>query len=108
MKNHDRRIIAPVITLPEFRKKTERTEDNEMKKQQLSIDCYRKLRRSCVVSSCIFSDLETREIKGIHQLYIPYLFSYLSDDIKDINEELEAKGLFDEWLRQERDNLDNE
>lgn len=71
-----------------------------MKKQHLSIDCYRKLCRSSTLSSLFFLDMHKRGVNGINQLYIPYLFSYLADDLSDINDELKEKGLFDEWLKQ--------
>lgn len=106
MKTKSMSETAQVIALSESKKSTVFIKGNNMEKQHLSIDCYRKLHRSGVLSSFIFTDLAKRDLNGSHQLYVPYLFSYLADDISDINEELKAKGLFDEWLRQERDNID--
>lgn len=75
-------------------------------KKHISIESFQKLNRSKSVARFLSLDLFNQELNGMHQLYVPYLFSYLADDISDINEELKAKGLFDEWLRQERDNID--
>ncbi|MDI8841736.1 hypothetical protein MJI69_30690, partial [Salmonella enterica subsp. enterica serovar Anatum] len=34
-----------------------------------------------------------RELSGLHQLYIPHIFSYLNEDIEFVLNELKAKGL---------------
>lgn len=73
----------------------------------LSIEGYHKLNRSSAVANAIHSDLFSRPLNGVHQLYIPHLFSYIRDDISDVLEELKGKGLCDKWLGQERVKLKN-
>lgn len=63
-------------------------------KTDLSIDCYRKLARAQWVAQSLFLDLQSRPLNGQHQAYIPYLLSYLADDLSDISGELNAAGLF--------------
>jgi hypothetical protein len=66
----------------------------------LSIEAYHKLNRASAVSQFVGSDLQQREMSGLHQLYIPQIFSYLHDDISFVLEELKAKGLCQEFMAQ--------
>lgn len=76
-----------------------------MNKPQISIECYHKLNRAKSIADYLHSDLLHRPINGMHQLYIPHIFSYIHDDMEFVLDELKVKGLCDEWLRQERNNL---
>lgn len=71
----------------------------------LSIEGYHKLNRSSAVASAMRLDLLSRPLDGMHQLYIPHLFSYIHEDVRDVLEELKEKGLCDKWLGQERAKL---
>ncbi|EAT1307761.1 Derepression protein [Salmonella enterica] len=71
-----------------------------MNKPQISIESYQKLNRSSAVAGFISSDLNHRPLNGMHQLYIPFLFSYIHEDIASVLEELKEKGLCDDWLNQ--------
>lgn len=66
----------------------------------LSIEAYHKLNRASAVSQFVGGDLQRREINGLHQLYIPQIFSYLHEDISFVLEELKAKGLCQDFLTQ--------
>lgn len=66
----------------------------------LSIEAYHKLNRASAVSQLVGGDLQRREMNGLHQLYIPQIFSYLHEDISFVLEELKAKGLCQEFLSQ--------
>ena len=66
----------------------------------LSIEAYHKLNRASTVSQFVGGDLQRREMSGLHQLYIPQIFSYLHEDISFVLEELKAKGLCQEFLSQ--------
>ena len=66
----------------------------------LSIEAYHKLNRASAVSQFVGGDLQRREMNGLHQLYIPQIFSYLHEDISFVLEELKAKGLCQEFLSQ--------
>ncbi len=46
-----------------------------------SIEAYHKLNRASAVSQFVGGDLIHRELSGLHQLYIPHIFSYLNEDI---------------------------
>jgi hypothetical protein len=66
----------------------------------LSIEAYHKLNRASAVSQFVGGDLQLREMSGLHQLYIPQIFSYLHEDISFVLEELKAKGLCQEFMTQ--------
>lgn len=51
-------------------------------------------------------DLIHRELSGLHQLYIPHIFSYLNEDIDFVLNELKAKGLCRDFLAQQKDRGD--
>ncbi|EON1536231.1 Derepression protein, partial [Escherichia coli] len=46
--------------------------------EHLSIEAYHKLNRASAVSRFVGGDLIHRELSGLHQLYIPHIFSYLN------------------------------
>jgi hypothetical protein len=50
-------------------------------REHLSIEAYHKLNRASAVSQFVGGDLIHRELSGLHQLYIPHIFSYLNEDI---------------------------
>lgn len=64
---------------------------------QLSYDCRRKIYRAQVVAmhAYIYSLGENPEDIP---LYMPYIFSYIHDDIEAIDNELISLGLFDEVM----------
>lgn len=64
---------------------------------QLSYDCRRKIYRAQVVAmhAYIYSLGENPEDIP---LYMPYIFSYIHDDIEAIDNELISLGLFDEAM----------
>ncbi|EMV50924.1 putative derepression protein [Escherichia coli 3-105-05_S4_C1] len=39
-----------------------------------------------------------RELNGLHQLYLPQIFSYIHEDVSYVLEELKAKGLCRDFL----------
>ncbi|MDZ7159514.1 Derepression protein, partial [Escherichia coli] len=49
-------------------------------REHLSIEAYHKLNRASAVSQFVGGDLIHRELSGLHQLYIPHIFSYLNED----------------------------
>lgn len=75
--------------------------------QHLSSESYQKLNRARNVA--FHMHLLIRHLDGnvAPLLRIPDIFSYIAGDISDISEELKAKGLFDPWLQQEHDEIDN-
>ncbi|STF88234.1 prophage derepression protein [Escherichia coli] len=58
------------------------------------------------VSQFVGGDLIHRELSGLHQLYIPHIFSYLNEDIDFVLNELKAKGLCRDFLAQQKDRGD--
>ncbi|HBB6657619.1 TPA: hypothetical protein G8Z02_004376 [Salmonella enterica] len=63
---------------------------------QLSYDCRRKINRAKQLTKWM-------HINGLHssvntEVGITYALSYIADDIKDIDNELKALGLFDESM----------
>lgn len=66
----------------------------------LSTEAFHKLNRANAVSQFVGGDLQHREMNGLHQLYIPQIFSYLHEDISFVLAELKAKGLCQEFLAQ--------
>ncbi|HGX0262289.1 TPA: Derepression protein [Escherichia coli] len=81
-------------------------------REHLSIEAYHKLNRASAVSQFVGGDLIHRELSGLHQLYIPHIFSYLNEDIDFVLNELKAKGLCRDFLAQhayfhERRSLNN-
>lgn len=66
---------------------------------QLSYDCRRRLGRAKLLSFHLYIDtLESNR----PQLYIPYIFSYIHDDIEAIDSELISLGLLDEAMGKKR------
>ncbi|WP_238744347.1 Derepression protein [Escherichia coli] len=63
-------------------------------REHLSIEAYHKLNRASAVSQFVGGDLIHRELSGLHQLYIPHIFSYLNEDIDFVLNELKAKGAY--------------
>lgn len=72
-------------------------------REHLSIEAYHKLNRASAVSQFVGGDLIHRELSGLHQLYIPHIFSYLNEDIDFVLNELKAKGLCRDFLAQQKD-----
>lgn len=66
---------------------------------QLSHDCRRRLGRAKILSFHLY--IETLD-GSRHLPYIPYIFSCIHDDIKDVDNELIALGLFDEAMGKKR------
>ncbi|EMV4052886.1 TPA: Derepression protein [Escherichia coli] len=75
-------------------------------REHLSIEAYHKLNRASAVSQFVGGDLIHRELSGLHQLYIPHIFSYLNEDIDFVLNELKAKGLCRDFLAQQKDRGD--
>ena len=75
-------------------------------REHLSIEAYHKLNRASAVSQFVGGDLIHRELSGLHQLYIPHIFSYLNEDIDFVLNELKAKGLCRDFLAQQKDRED--
>ncbi|WP_275257424.1 Derepression protein [Citrobacter koseri] len=70
-------------------------------KEHLSLEAYHKLNRASAVSQFVGGDLLHRELNGLHQLYLPQIFSYLHEDISYVLEELKGKGLCRDFLTQQ-------
>ncbi|TKV12113.1 Derepression protein [Citrobacter sp. TBCS-14] len=79
-----------------------------MNKSQISIECYHKLNRSSAVAQYFHLNLHRQELNGMHQLYIPHIFSYIHEDIAAVLKELKDKGLCDDWLNQRDKHSDKE
>ncbi|MBG6247331.1 MULTISPECIES: hypothetical protein [Symbiopectobacterium] len=62
--------------------------------ESMSLDCYRKLHRARETARWLFLDLHTRPPNGLNQYYLPFVFSWLADDLNAIHQELSARGLF--------------
>ncbi|BAE74283.1 putative phage replication protein [Sodalis glossinidius str. 'morsitans'] len=62
--------------------------------ENLSLDCYRKLQRARETARYLFLDLRTRTPDELLQYYLPFIFSWLADDLNAIHHELTARGLF--------------
>ncbi|BDR00197.1 Derepression protein [Escherichia coli] len=75
-------------------------------REHLSIEAYHKLNRASAVSRFVGGDLIHRELSGLHQIYIPHIFSYLNEDIDFVLNELKAKGLCRDFLAQQQDRGD--
>ncbi|EMG7889500.1 hypothetical protein V5L74_003272 [Enterobacter hormaechei] len=96
-----------VIDLSELSHYGKMKEANNMKCKCISIDGYRKIHRAQNVSFNMHLLIRRQEVDAMPLLWIPDVFSYIADDIRDISEELKARGLYDEWLRKERNNSEN-
>lgn len=75
-----------------------RRDDLNPMKEHLSIEAYHKLNRASAVSQFVGGDLLRRELNGLHQLYLPQIFSYIHEDVSYVLEELKAKGLCRDFL----------
>jgi len=69
--------------------------------EHLSLEAFHKLNRASAVSQFVGGDLLRRELNGLHQLYLPQIFSYLHEDISYVLEELKDKGLCRDFLAQQ-------
>ncbi|NDJ56701.1 Derepression protein [Enterobacteriaceae bacterium 4M9] len=78
-----------------------RRDDLNSLREHLSTEAYHKLNRASAVSQFVGADLLRRELNGLHQLYLPQIFSYLHDDISFVLEELKDKGLCRDFLTQQ-------
>ena len=83
-----------------------RRDDLNPMKEHLSIEAYHKLNRASAVSQFVGGDLLRRELNGLHQLYLPQIFSYIHEDVSYVLEELKAKGLCRDFLAQQKDRGD--
>ena len=83
-----------------------RCDDTGTFREHLSIEAYHKLIRASAVTHFVGLDLKQRELSGLHQLYIPHIFSYLNEDIDFVLNELKAKGLCRDFLAQQKDRGD--
>ncbi|EKO9196390.1 ash family protein [Salmonella enterica] len=68
---------------------------------QLSYDCRRKLHRAQMVVFHLYV-LNMDGDEKTMQLHIPYVLSYIHDDIKAVNKELISLGLFDKAMGKKR------
>ncbi|EIL6411694.1 ash family protein [Salmonella enterica] len=68
---------------------------------QLSYDCRRKLHRAQMVVLHLYV-LNMDGDEKTMQLHIPYVLSYIHDDIKAVNKELISLGLFDKAMGKKR------
>ncbi|ECH6292925.1 Derepression protein [Salmonella enterica subsp. enterica serovar Javiana] len=75
-----------------------RRDDLNPMQEHLSIEAYHKLNRASAVSQFVGGDLLRRELNGLHQLYLPQIFSYIHEDVSYVLEELKAKGLCRDFL----------
>ncbi|EEH4703264.1 hypothetical protein HV319_18430 [Citrobacter freundii] len=108
MRAKNNSATAQVIALPEINKTRNLNKVNSMKNKTISIDGYRKIHRAKNVSFNMNLLIRRQEANAMPLLWIPDIFSYIADDLSDISEELKAQGLYDEFLRQERNNHDKE
>lgn len=100
--------MAQVIALPESKKSEDLKRTENMTNKTISIDGYRKIHRAQNVSFNMHLLIRRQEANAQPLLWIPDIFSYIADDLSDISEELKAQGLYDEFLRQERNSHDKE
>lgn len=70
---------------------------NQITTPQLSHDCRRKIYRAQMVALYLHLDLLAVDFNAI-PVYLPYLLSYIHDDIEAIDNELISLGLFDEAM----------
>ncbi|QEH57377.1 derepression protein [Citrobacter portucalensis] len=75
-----------------------RCDDLNVLREHLSLESFHKLNRASAVSQFIGGDLLRRELNGLHQLYLPQIFSYIHEDVSYVLEELKAKGLCRDFL----------
>lgn len=68
---------------------------------QLSYDCRRKIHRAQMVAFIFQAEIACNGTDP-ELAYIPYLLSYIRDDIKAIDNELVSLGLFDEAMGKKR------
>lgn len=108
MEINNVRKIAQVIALSENSENKNANEVESMKNKNISIDGYRKIHRAQNVSFNMHLLIRRQEVNASPLLWIPDIFSYIADDISDIKEELKAQGLFDNWLKQEREGIDKD
>ncbi|EAM7731602.1 Derepression protein [Salmonella enterica] len=78
-----------------------RRDDLNTLREHLSIEAYHKLNRASTITQFVGLDLGQRELTGLHQLFMPHIFSYLHDDISFVLEELKDKGLCRDFLTQQ-------
>ncbi|ECC3818459.1 hypothetical protein AIE71_21780 [Salmonella enterica subsp. enterica] len=107
MRAKNNGATAQVIALPESKKSEILKGTENMENKTISIDGYRKIHRAQNVSFNMHLLIRRQEVNAAPLLWIPDIFSYIADDLSDISEELKAQGLYDEWLRQERNNAES-
>lgn len=77
--------------------------DTELKvkpnKPQLSIESYHKLHRAQGVAFNMSLLIPQQEVNAAPLLWLHHIFSYISEDIQDIRQELKEKGLCDDYLK---------
>ena len=70
--------------------------------QHLSLECFHKLNRARNVSFQMHLQIRQCEINGLPLLWIPDIFSYISEDISAVLEEAKALGLCDKFTGEVR------
>ncbi|MGG2143473.1 hypothetical protein [Symbiopectobacterium sp. RP] len=76
--------------------------------ETLSLDCYRKLHRARETARWLSLDLHTRPPNELTQYYLPFVFSWLADDLGAIHQELSARGLFAAFQSPQEDGDDHQ
>lgn len=78
-------------------KRKSTSKNNGYSVPQLSYDCRRKIHRSQTVASHLHFYLLASDSDTI-RVWLPYVLSYIADDIEDIDNELLELGLFDKSI----------
>ncbi|EER5658907.1 TPA: Derepression protein [Escherichia coli] len=68
----------------------------------LSLECFHKLNRARNVSFQMHLQIRQCEINGLPLLWIPDIFSYISEDISAVLEEAKVLGLCDKFTGEAR------
>ncbi|HEF0026993.1 TPA: hypothetical protein R8G57_001491 [Citrobacter freundii] len=59
----------------------------------LSAESISKINRVMMIAQCMYLDLQGEHNQKIHAVLVANIFSYLSDDLFSIHQELEEKGM---------------
>lgn len=65
--------------------------------KHLSVECFHKLNRARNVPFQMHLQIRQCEINGLPLLWVPDIFSYISEDISAVLEEAKALGLCDNF-----------
>ena len=73
------------------------SEVSSMQNNMVSAEAYKKLNRAKNVSFYMHLQIRQLESNGMPLMWIPDIFSYISEDMRDVMKELRERGSFSDF-----------